>query len=53
MNMLLDENNYIERISTFTIQDWQPFIKLIQKIKKTSYFGELGKLEIIENGDLI
>ena len=27
-----------------------PFIKLIHKIEKTSYFGELGKLEIVENG---
>lgn len=48
--MLLDENNYIEEISNFTLQKWQSFIKLIHKIEKTSYFGELGKLEIVDKG---
>lgn len=48
--MLLNENNYEEKIYAFTYQDWKPIIKIIHKIEKTSYFGELGKLEIVENG---
>lgn len=48
--MLLDENNYKEKLFAFTNQDWQPFIKIIHKIEKTSYFGELGKLEMVDKG---
>ena len=48
--MLMDEKNYKEKISAFTDHDWQPFIKIIHKIKKSSYFGELGKLEMVEKG---
>ena len=32
---MLDENNYLGRINSFTYQDWHPFIKLTHKIEKT------------------
>jgi hypothetical protein len=38
--MLLDENNYKEKIYAFNRQDWQPLIELIPKIESTSKFGE-------------
>lgn len=48
--MLLNENNYKEKIYTFTRQDWQPLIELIPKIENTSKFGEWAGGEKDEKG---
>ena len=50
MNRLLDENNYIGEIFAFTHQDWKPFIELIHKIEKISYFGEIIEAEKDNSG---
>lgn len=48
--MLLDENNYKEKIHAFTQQDWQSLIELIPKIESTSNFGEWAGGEKDEQG---
>ncbi len=49
-DMLLDENNYEERIYAFTHQDWQPLIELIPKVESTLEFGEWAGGEKDEKG---
>ena len=39
--MILEKNNYKEKISAFTDQDWQPLFELTPTIRSTSKFGEL------------
>ena len=46
-DMLLDENNYKEKIHAFTQQDWQPLIELIPKVESTSKFGEWEEENIL------
>jgi len=48
--MVLDENNYKERLYAFKHQDWQPLIGLIPKIESTSQFGEVVGVEKDEKG---
>ena len=45
--MLLDENNYKEKIHAFTQQDWLPLIELIPKVESTSKFGEWEEEDIL------
>ena len=51
--MIIDKNNYKEKIYAFTPQDWQPLIELIPKVESTSKYGEWAgrekdKKEIIQ-----
>ena len=48
--MVLNENNYRERLYAFTHQDWQPLIGLIPKIESTSKFCEKAGGEKNEKG---
>ena len=45
--MILDENNYKEKIHAFTQQYWQPLIELIPEIESTSKFGEWEEEDIL------
>lgn len=47
--MILDKNNYKEKIYAFTPQDWQPLIELIPKVESTSKYGEWAGREKDEN----
>ncbi len=38
--MMLDEENHVELINSYTREDWQPLLDLIPEIEKTSSFGE-------------
>lgn len=38
--MVLDENNYQQRINAYTRQDWQPLLELIPELENTTSFGE-------------
>ena len=51
-NMVLDENNHIEKISAFSRQDWHPLIELIPRIESTSKFGEMAGGEKDEKGTI-
>jgi len=48
--MILDENNYREKLYAFTHQDWRPLIELIPKIESISKFGEMAGGEKDEKG---
>jgi len=48
--MLLDENNYKEKIDAFTQQDWRPLLELIPKIESASKFGEWSGGKTDEKG---
>lgn len=37
---LLKPDNYIEKINSYTEQDWQPLLELIPKIEKIDKFGD-------------
>jgi len=50
--MLLNENNYKEKIYAFTHKDWQPLIELIPKIENTSKFGEWAGGEKDKEGNI-
>ena len=40
---VLNENNYIQTINSYTRKDWQPLLDLIPRIEKTKSFGkEIG-----------
>ena len=41
--MLLDEENYKEKIHAFTLQDWQPLLALIPVIESTKKFSTWPK----------
>ncbi len=47
---LLQENNYIEKINSYSVEKWEPLFKLIPEIEKTSKFGELRGGEEVEKG---
>lgn len=51
--MVLEENNYKEKINKFTYQDWEPLIELIPKIESTSKFSERPGPEKDSKGTLI
>lgn len=48
--MKLDENNYIETISSYSEEDWQPLLHLIPEIEATEEFGEVTGGDEIEKG---
>lgn len=49
--MPLKSKNYIEKINSFTKQDWKPLLDLIPEIKKTKVFGECDVVEKISEGE--
>ncbi len=36
----LNEDNYVERISSYTLEEWKPLFDLIPEIEQTQSFGE-------------
>ncbi len=38
--MILNTENYIEKINAFTQEDWKPLLDLIPELEKTKKFGE-------------
>ncbi len=48
--MILNEENYIEKIGNLSKADWKPLLDLIPKIEGTSMFGELKGGEKDEEG---
>lgn len=51
--MILDEQDCIDRINTYTIRDWQPLFALIKETETTPTFGEWvggdkGKDQVIQ-----
>ena len=48
--MILDEQDYADRINAYTRQDWQPLFALIPKIENTSIFGECAGGDKNEKG---
>ena len=51
--MRLTEENYKEKIQSFTALDWKPLLELIPIIEKTEEFGELDGEVKIEDGVMI
>jgi hypothetical protein len=51
--MFLSEDNYIERIHSFTLQDWKPLLELIPIIETTEKFCEMDEIVKSEDGVLI
>ena len=49
--MVLSEENYIEKINSYTIQDWLPLFDLIPEIEATESFGEMIGEEKNERGE--
>ncbi len=47
---VLQEDNYIKKINSYTLKDWNPLLELIPEIEKTTKFGELKVGEEIEKG---
>ena len=47
---VLQEDNYIKKINSYTLKDWNPLLELIPEIEKTSKFGELRGGEEVEKG---
>lgn len=50
--MILEDNNYKEKISAFTSQDWQPLFELIPTIRSTLKFGEMAGGEKDDKGTI-
>ena len=50
--MPLQEENYIEVINSYSIEDWQPLLDLITNIEATESFGELIGGERNEKGEI-
>ena len=50
---MLTEENYRERINSYSVFDWSPLLELIPKIEKTQEFGKLITGEKNENGVII
>jgi hypothetical protein len=51
--MILNTENYIEKINAFTHEDWKPLLDLIPEIEKTKSFGEFHGVERTENDELV
>ena len=51
--MILTEENYKERIDSFSELEWKPLIELISKVENTLKFGEIVGREKDENGVII
>ncbi len=41
--MIFKEENYIEKISSLTIEDWKPLLDLIPKIENVEIFGDCSE----------
>ena len=50
---VLKEHNYLERINSYTMEDWKPLLKLIPEIEKVEQFGDdTEAMELLEQGIL-
>jgi hypothetical protein len=48
--MVLQKENYQQKINSFTKSDWKPLLDLIPKIENTEKFGEMKGGEKDEDG---
>jgi len=49
--MVLTEYDYLEKINSYTLEDWRPLLELIPQIEKVEEFGDCSEaLELIEQG---
>lgn len=51
--MVLTEENYREKINSFSENEWRQLIELIPLVEKTQKFGEMAGGEKVENGVII
>lgn len=48
---VLKENNYIEKIQSYSEQDWKPLLELIPQIEKVNKFGDDAEaMKLLEKG---
>ena len=51
--MFLREDNYIENINAYTVDDWKPLLDIMEEIEATESFGETVGGGIDEDGDYV
>lgn len=51
--MFLSKDNYIEKIQSFTIEDWKPLLELIPIIETTKEFSVISEITKSDDGVLI
>lgn len=51
--MVLKDDNYIEKVNSYTEQDWKPLLNLIPEIEKVKKFGDdTEAMKLLEQGIL-